>query len=220
MFWQKKSNDTPDAKSTEAKPQPKKDPGKLADQVRMHIINEFKGDPSNVWKLHVLSQQHPENQDVFKFRVYSEARAEQKKVKVEDYTSLDGYPGLVDYQGTFNKKTWQMQFDDLSSDTDSGGGRAKIYSKQEIQQQLESLTEPRSTTFFYLGGSPATGGPLGRGAAIIELNPNYPGKKQQKFQIFVADVDGTEINGSRNLMFQSDKASDIASWVKERHYLE
>ena len=113
-----------------------------------------------------------------------------------------------------------MQFDDFSADQESGGQHAKIYSKQEIQQKLEGITEPGSSVFFYLGGSPANGGPLGRGAAVIELNPNYPGKKQQKFMIYVADVDGTEINSNRNLMFQSDKSSDVASWIQERHYLE
>jgi hypothetical protein len=113
-----------------------------------------------------------------------------------------------------------MKFDDLSADENSGGQHAKIYSKQEIQQKLEALTEPGSSTFFYLGGSPATGGPLGRGATVIELNSNYPGKKQQKFLVYVADVDGMEVNGNKMLMFQSDKAGDIASWVKERHFME
>jgi hypothetical protein len=215
MFGIKKSN-----APQEAKPRSVKDPGKIADQVRMYLVNELKRDASQTWKLTVLSQQHSEDKDVFHFRVYSEARAEAKKVKVQDYTSLDAHPALVDHQGTFHKKTLQIQFDDFSADEESGAQHAKIYNKQEIQQKIEGLTEPGSNTFFYLGGSPANGGPLGRGAAVIELNPNYPGKKQQKFIVYVADVDGIEVNGNKIFMFQSDKASDLASWIKERHFLE
>jgi hypothetical protein len=104
-------------------------------------------------------------------------------------------------------------------DRKEGGQQVKINTKQEIQQKIESLMEPGESAFFYLAGSPANGGPLGRGAAVIELNPNYPGKKQHKFIVYVADVDGTEVNCNKNPMFQTDKASDIANWIKERHYL-
>ncbi len=34
--------------------------------------------------------------------------------------------------------------------------------------------------FFYQARGPAVGGPLGRGAAIVEINPNSSGKKEKK----------------------------------------
>ena len=96
---------------------------------------------------------------------------------------------------------------------------ATIFSKAQIQQQIEALIEPGSTVFFYLAGSPSSGGPLGRGAAIVELNPNYPGKKQKKYNVYTADVQDSDPVQKRVKMFDSDKVKDIASWVKERHYL-
>ena len=94
-----------------------------------------------------------------------------------------------------------------------------IFTKAEIQQKVEGLSEPGSTVFFYLAGSPASGGPLGRGAVIVELNPNYPGTKQKKYIIYTADVDGMQPVDKRSRFFDSDKPKEIAEWVKERHYL-
>ncbi len=95
-----------------------------------------------------------------------------------------------------------------------------IYSKDEIQRKIEGLIEAGSSIFFYLAGSPSEGGPLGRGAAVIELNPDYPGKKQRKYIVYTANVDGMELNGNKIKTFQSDKPKEIASWIKERHYID
>ena len=94
-----------------------------------------------------------------------------------------------------------------------------IFTKAEIQQQVEGLSGPGSTVFFYLAGSPASGGPLGRGAVIVELNPNYPGTKQKKYIIYTADVEGMQPVDKKIRFFSSDKPKEIAEWIKERHYL-
>jgi len=94
-----------------------------------------------------------------------------------------------------------------------------IFTKGEIQQKIEGLSEPGSTVFFYLAGSPSLGGPLGRGAAVVELNPNYPGKKQKKYNLYTADVEGTEPVGKGEKSYSSDKSKDIASWIKVRHFI-
>jgi hypothetical protein len=92
-----------------------------------------------------------------------------------------------------------------------------IFSKEEIQQKIEALSGPGETVFFYLGASPAHGGPLDRGAAVVELNPNYPEKKGKKFHIYVADVAETQPVGKGQKVFDSDKPKEVASWIKERH---
>ena len=94
-----------------------------------------------------------------------------------------------------------------------------IFTKEEIQQKVEGLSEPGSTIFFYLAGSLSSGGPLGRGAAIVELNPNYPGKKQKKYNLYVSSVEGTEPIGEKVKNWHSDKSKDIAGWIKERHFI-
>jgi len=94
-----------------------------------------------------------------------------------------------------------------------------ILTKEEILQKVEALKEPGETVFFYLGASPAKGGPLGQGAAVVELNPNYPGKKQKKYILYTANVDGMQPVGKGNRLFDSNKSKDIANWIKERHHL-
>jgi len=95
----------------------------------------------------------------------------------------------------------------------------KIFALDEILQKIESLSEPGSTVFFYIAGSPALGGPLGRGAAVVEVNPNYPGPKQKKYNLYADNVDGGgQPVGKRQLLFSSDKPKEVASWIKERHH--
>ncbi len=94
----------------------------------------------------------------------------------------------------------------------------KVFTKQEIQAQIEALKEPGSTVSFFLAGSSASGGPFGRGAAVIELNPNYPGKKQKKYNVYIVNADGMQLQSKGEVFFGSDKPKDLASWVKDRHY--
>jgi hypothetical protein len=93
----------------------------------------------------------------------------------------------------------------------------------EILKKIEELSQPGATAFFYLSGSPASGGPLGHGAAVVELNPNYPGKDQKgkdqkKYILNLADVEGMQPVGKGQKFFGSDKPKELARWVKERHY--
>jgi hypothetical protein len=62
------------------------------------------------------------------------------------------------------------------------------------------------------------GGPLGMGAAVIELNPNYPGKKQKRYIIYVADVIDMQPVGKGQKLFDSDKPKDITRWLKDSHH--
>jgi len=93
----------------------------------------------------------------------------------------------------------------------------QILTEQEIGQKIIELSESSSTVFFYLGRGPASGGPLGRGAAIVELNPNYPGKKQKRYIFYTDDVVGGKPVGKRHKMFDSDSSREITKYIKERH---
>lgn len=95
----------------------------------------------------------------------------------------------------------------------------RIFTKAEIQSEIEALTEPGKTIFFFLAGSPCEGGPLDRGAAVVELNPNYPGKKQHKYNLYVSNVENNEPIDKKLLLFDSDKSKTVAEWIKERHYI-
>jgi hypothetical protein len=56
------------------------------------------------------------------------------------------------------------------------------------------------------------------GAAVIELNPNYPGKKQKKYIVYMADVIDMQPVGKGDKLFDSDKPKDIARWFKDGHH--
>jgi hypothetical protein len=94
----------------------------------------------------------------------------------------------------------------------------QIFSEKEIYDKIVGLTEPGSTVYFYLSGSPAAGGPLGRGAAVVEVNPAYPGKKQKKYNVYVDDVNVEQLAGKKQRLFDSDSPKEIAQWIKDRHY--
>ena len=93
----------------------------------------------------------------------------------------------------------------------------QILTRQEIEERISQLSEPGNTVFFFLSGSPASGGPLGQGAAVIELNPDYPGKGQKRYTLYVDHVDGLEPMGERQKVFGSNEAKELAAWVKDRH---
>jgi hypothetical protein len=93
-----------------------------------------------------------------------------------------------------------------------------ILAQAEIQQKIEAISEPGNTVFFYMATGGNNGGPLGMGAAVIELNPNYPGKKQKKYIVYTADVIDMQPVGKGNKLFDSDKPKEIGRWVKDGHH--
>jgi hypothetical protein len=120
---------------------------------------------------------------------------------------------LIHYEGLYDKESKQVELEEKRVMP-----KLTIFSQTEIRKKIEELSEPGSTVFFYLTASPASGGPLGRGAALIELNPNYPGPKQKKYNVYAVNVEGTELSSKRMKFFDSDNAKSIASYIKERHY--
>ena len=88
----------------------------------------------------------------------------------------------------------------------------------EIKQKIEALNEKENKTHFFLASSPASGGPLGRGAALVELNPKYPAKGQKKYILSAVAVNETQPADKGMRMFDTDDAKHIARWIKERHF--
>jgi hypothetical protein len=147
-------------------------------------------------------------------RVFDNSEATAKKVQVKDYTSLDECPDLIIYEGWFDEGAKQVKLEEkkkVNWDT-------PIFTQSEIQQKIEALSEPGSTVFFYMARGVKSGGPLGMGAAVVELNPNYPSKKQKKYIVYTADVLDMQPVGQGDKVFEIDKPKNIARWVKEAHH--
>lgn len=204
MFWGKKS-----AKREGKLSGPKEIPG----PVRNYLVAERKMDPDLVALLKVVERKSTTGA-IFNIRVFDDSEAIAKKVQVKDYTSLDECPDLIIYEGWFDEGAKQVKLEEkkkVNWDT-------PIFTEAEIQQKIEGLKEPGNTVFFYTGRGNKHGGPLGMGAAVIELNPNYPGKKHKKYIVYVVDVIDMQPVGKGPKFFDSDKPKDIARWVKTAHH--
>ncbi len=182
--------------------------------VQNYLVAERKMDPDLVKLLKAVVRKSETGEKAFNIRVFDGSEALAKKVQVKDYTSLDECPDLIIYEGWFDEGAKQVKLEEkkrVSYDI-------TIFTGAEIQQKIETLKEPGSTVFFYMGRGSTHGGPLGMGAAVIELNPNYPGKKQKRYIIYVADVIDMQPVGKGDKIFDSDKPKTITAWVKGFHH--
>ena len=201
MFWKRKEG--------EVNPAPRKLPGLVS---RYLIENQKK---KADWVNNLSAVIRPNGENALAIRIFDPTEAMIKEVEVKDYATLDAHPELIFYEGKYSEqlKTVELQQKKESSVSQD----IQLFTQEEIQQKIEQLTVPGSSVFFYVAVSPAYGGSLGRGAALVELNPNQD-KKQRKYIISVINVDGVEPVGKKQEIYRSDKAKEITSWVKEKHY--
>ncbi len=205
MFWGKKS-----AKKEEEKLQK---PQALPGLVQKHLVAKWKLPVDLVPLLKATVRKSATGETASNIRVFDESEALAKKVQVNDYTTLDEHPGLILYEGWFNETSKQVELQEKKKviwDT-------PIFTKAEIQQKIEALSQPGSTVFFYMSNGVSYGGPLGKGASVIELNPSYLEKKGKKYNIYTADVVDMQPVGKGQKAFDSNNPKEIAGWVKERH---
>jgi len=213
MFWKKKKEGavSSTATPTTAKAEKLPEPQKIPEMVGRHLIDNLKMDVVWVWNLKAVVRKRAEGKPGFDIRVYDALELSEKKVPVKDYTSLDGRPDLTLYEGWFDRQTKQISLKDLATQ------EYTILNEAEILQKVEGLKEPGSTVFFYLADGSASGGPLRRGAGIVELNPDYPGEKQKKYNIYQANMKGNQPVDKGQKAFEANKAEDAAKWIKTNH---
>jgi len=203
MFWGKKSTKEEDKLSGLKE---------IPELVQKYLAAEKKMPPDLVKLLRAVERKSP-NGAGFNIRVFDHSEAIAKKVEVKDYLSLDERPGLVLYEGWFDEGAKQVKLEEKTKvNWDS-----PIFAQDQIQQKIESLKEPGNTVFFYTARGGKHGGPLGMGAAVIELNPNFPGQKQKKYNVYTVDVIDMQPANKGEKSFDSDKPKDIARWIKNIH---
>ncbi|MDP2916541.1 MAG: hypothetical protein Q8O16_01265 [Dehalococcoidia bacterium] len=209
MFWGKKSKEET-GKGAEKLSGPREIPA----TVQKTLVEERKLDPDLVKILKVVVRKSQGEKGGFDIRIFDASDAEARKVQVKDYLTLDGHPELTLYEGWFDEGSKSVTLEErkkVNWDT-------TLFTQAEIMQKIEALSQPGSTVFFYLARGPGHGGPLGIGAAVIELTPPNPQKKVKKYTIYTTDVVDMEPVGKGTKLFDSDKAKDIAKWVKEAHH--
>jgi hypothetical protein len=203
MFWSKKS-----AKEEGKLSGPKEIPGPVQD----YLVAEQKMNPDLVKLLRAVERKNTTGA-IFDIRIFDHSEALAKKVEVADYTSLDERPDLIIYEGCFADGAKQVKLEEkkkVNWDT-------PIFTQAEIQQKIEALKEPSNRVFFYTNRGGKHGGPLGMGAVVVELNPNYPGKKEKKYNIYATDVVDMQPVDNGQKFSGSDKPKNIASWIKSLH---
>jgi hypothetical protein len=201
MFWKKKSSDTAQAEKMPG-PQP------VTESVIKTLSAEWKLDPE-VAKLLKMAV-HRNASGPASMRIFDESDCLANGVQVKTFATLDERADLILFEGTFDEGTKKVEL----AEKKKASLDVPILSEQEILQKIEGLTQPGSTVFFYQAQGSQHGGPLGMGATIIELNPAFPGKKQKKYNVYGSDVVNMQPVNQSQKMFDSDKAKELAKWVK------
>jgi len=184
----------------------------IPDQVGKYLIGQMSKEAGWVWRLMAVTRPKAGSERAQDIRVFAGYEASAKNIKIKDYTSLDKNPELILFEGWFDKEAKKVELVEKRIIP-----KVEIYTEAQIRQQIEQMTEPGSKIHIFLSASPASGGPLGRGAAMVELNSKYPGKGQKKYILSAVSVEGVEPTAKGFKMFDSDKPKDIARWIKERH---
>lgn len=188
-------------------------PQAIPSLVQKHLVTERKLSFDLVALLKAVIRNRIPGEIEFDIRIFDESEALAQKVQVISYSTLDEHPDLTLYEGWFNEVSLQVELQEkkkVNWDT-------PIFTEAEIRQKIEALSEPGSIVFFYQARGNTHGGPLGKGASVIELNPNYLEKKEKKYNIYATDVVYMQPVGKGQKLCDSDNPRDIARWVKDMH---
>jgi hypothetical protein len=188
-------------------------PQAIPELVQKYLVAERKMNPDLANLLKAVMRKSTSQEGPLNIRVFDESEALAKKVKVENYTSLDEHQDLIAYEGWVDLKSKRVGLEEkkrISSDT-------TIFTEAEILKKIEELIEPGSTAFFYMAQGGSHGGPLGMGAIVVELDSNYSGEKKRKYNLYSADVVDMKPVGKGNKLFDSHKPKDIADYIKRGH---
>ncbi|MGD9045584.1 MAG: hypothetical protein PVG06_17855 [Desulfobacterales bacterium] len=100
-FWKtEKRNDQRLSQPSSKLPKPKD----LPTQVGMHLVAQLKLDPDWVWSLKGVVQPTVEKQ-ILDIRIFDPKDAVISILKIRDYNSLDDFPEMILFEGSFNKST-------------------------------------------------------------------------------------------------------------------
>ena len=205
MFWGKKSPKGEERVSG---------PREIPEVVQQYLVTEKQMGADLAKLLRVVLRKSTTEDTGFHIRVFDDSEAIAKKVQVKDYSSLDESPDLILYEGWLNEGGKQVKLEEKNK----VNWNTPIFTQEEIMHKIEALKEPGDTVFFYMGRGSSHGGPLGMGAAVIELNPSYPAKKEKKYNVYRTDVINMQPVDKGRKVFDSEKPKEIARWVKDGHH--
>lgn len=113
-FWEKRPK-TEGLLKAEVHKLPK--PKDIPEPVGRYLVVELGKNPDWVWRLKSVTRPRPEGKDRFDVRVFDEVKTAAKNLAVRDYTSLDGHPELILYEGWFDKKSMDVHIGEKKTAT-------------------------------------------------------------------------------------------------------
>jgi len=182
--------------------------------VQNYLVTEKKIDVNIVTFLRMVKLKDETEDDLFHIRIFDNAEALAKNVQVQNYKTLDDHPDLIIFEGAFNQKSKKVTLEEKKTFI----WDIPILTQEEIQQKIETLNKPGESVFFYMARGGHHGGPLGMGAAIVELNPKYQDKKQKKYIVYLADVVDMKPLDKKEEVFRINDIKKIAVWIKNGHH--
>lgn len=184
-------------------------PKEIPAGVVKYLVAEKKLDAEWLQFVRSVTRANAQGQGLQDIRIFDPAEAEALKVQVKDFTTLEGHPELLMYEGTFNSATGVVQLEEKKKPEYD----IKLFTQDEIKQKVEALAEPGSSVMFFMAAGPNSGGPLGRGCAIVELNTG----KGKKYNVYTDNVVNMQPAGAKAKLWDSDKVKDVVNWVKQAH---
>jgi hypothetical protein len=112
MFWKREPTKEGEVKLSR--------PKEIPEPVGRYMVVQEKKDPDWVWRLRSVVRPAGKNK-AFYCRVFDESKMAQSSVKVKDWTSLDGHPELILWEGYFDKETNIVRPEKFVKPSDSSG---------------------------------------------------------------------------------------------------
>lgn len=204
MFWKRKDNDSKATKLSG----PKDVPEIIKKQITPDMI-----DPATIPFLKILTKGSEKGDKVLDFRLYDPSDAEARALKIVNYTSLDGINDMIIGEGSYDEAAKSAAINIKKKLP-----KYKLLNYDEILKGIESLAQDKSSVYFYASAGVGAGGPLGRGAIIVKLNPTNGEKKRKKYGVYGSNVINMLPDAQKEVpIFDSDKSKDIAKWVVDAH---
>ena len=97
LFWKRKATKDGEIKLPR--------PSEIPDMAGRHMVLEMKKDADWVWKLKGVVRP-ADKKKAFYCRIFDEIETRKANVKMENWTSLDGHPELILWEGYFDNETY------------------------------------------------------------------------------------------------------------------
>jgi hypothetical protein len=201
MFWNKK--DKPDKSLA---------PRVIPEFVVKYLASENKISAVVLPFLKAVIKPRDKEGKVEDIRIFDPGDADAQKIVVRDYDTLTQNPTLIIGDGWIDQTTKKAEID-MKIKCEM----PKLFTEAEILQQIESLQTPGSSVFYFQAAGTGSGGPLGRGAALVRLNENKDEKQKNKYLIYGASIIDGKPAGEENFIFGTNKSKDVAKWMIQGH---